>query len=155
MFTSEVKDVTIILTTQTAFLMYHKSSRLIARILLEDLQTTRSENTRTTVTSITTHDTCHVNKPTNWTESILREKKVVKDSRKRSHLRKNTLIMMILLSLEKEDSDFSNSRFNSSKCSNRPHENFNSCKLNLPTAQWPIANLSPTMICSENKHLIK
>ena len=154
MFTSEARHVTITLTTLIAFLTYLKSLRLIVKIPSGDLRTTRSENTLTTATSITTQGTCHVRKPMNWT-SILKEKREVTDSRRRSHSLKNTLIMMTLLSLAKEGNDFSNSRFNSSKYSNRPHENFNSCKPSLPTAQWPIANLSPTMICSETSHLIK
>ena len=154
MFTSGVRDVIITLTTQTAFQTYPKSLRPIVRILLEEIQTTRSASTQTTATSITTHETCSVHKLGNWT-SILKEKREGTDNRKRSHSRKNTLIMMILPSLVKEDNDFNSSRFNSSKCSSKPHENFNSCKLNLPTARWPIANLSPTMICSECKHLIK
>ena len=155
MFTSEVKDVTIILTTQTAFLMYHKSSRLIARILLEDLQTTRSENTRTTVTSITTHGTCNASKPSSQ-KSILKEKReevmdliILEDNRTKSNSKKNTLITTIPHSLVEEAKDFSNSRFNSSKCSNRLHENFNSCKPNLLTIQWLNVNSSPMTIYSE------
>ena len=154
MFTSEVKLVIITLTTQTASPTSLRSLRLIGRIPLVEVQITRRENTLTTATSITTRGICHVRKPMNWM-SILKARREGMDSRRRNHSRRNTLIMTTLLSSVKEGNDFSNSRFNSSKCSNRPHENFNSCKPNLPTAQWPIANLSPTMICSEIRHMIK